>query len=283
MLDLNELEQLVAFADTGTLSKVAEEYHISTPSVTRSMKNLEEVFGVPLFNRTKNRIELNETGRIAVECARKVMEEASLAVRKVREYDAGLKTITVKSCAPAPLWKLLIQLNNRYPEMTVSSGICQNREVLEALNNGECDLAILPFMIHDENFVIKEYMQEKLFVCVPKNHELAGYKELSFQEINGFNFLLRSELGFWDTICREKMPASKFLVQSDEFTMNELIKSSSLPCFITDAVVTEGLSFLEDRVTIPLTDSEVNVVFYLTAVKAGKFYDRYSASNRVYI
>lgn len=283
MLDLNELEQLVAFADTGTLSKVAEEYHISTPSVTRSMKNLEEVFGVPLFNRTKNRIELNETGRIAVECARKVMEEASLAVRKVREYDAGLKTITVKSCAPAPLWKLLIQLNNRYPEMTVSSGICQNKEVLEALNNGECDLAILPFMIHDENFVIKEYMQEKLFVCVPKNHELAGYKELSFREINGFNFLLRSELGFWDTICREKMPASKFLVQSDEFTMNELIKSSSLPCFITDAVVTEGLSFLEDRVTIPLTDSEVNVVFYLTTVKAGKFYDRYSASNRVYI
>ena len=39
MLDLNELEQLIAFADTGTLSKVAEAFHISTPSVTRSMKN----------------------------------------------------------------------------------------------------------------------------------------------------------------------------------------------------------------------------------------------------
>ena len=38
MLDLNELEQLIAFADTGTLSKVAEAFHISTPSVTRSMK-----------------------------------------------------------------------------------------------------------------------------------------------------------------------------------------------------------------------------------------------------
>ena len=36
MLDLNELEQLIAFADTGTLSKVAEAFHISTPSVTRS-------------------------------------------------------------------------------------------------------------------------------------------------------------------------------------------------------------------------------------------------------
>ena len=37
MIDLNELSQLVAFADLGTLSRVAEEFHISTPSITRSM------------------------------------------------------------------------------------------------------------------------------------------------------------------------------------------------------------------------------------------------------
>lgn len=267
MLDLNELEQLIAFADTGTLSKVAEDFHISTPSVTRSMKNVEEAFGVPLFHRTKNRIELNETGSMAVEYARKVLDEAEHAVRRVREYNARRKTITVKSCAPAPLWKLLMQLNGRYPEMTISSGIGQNEEVLEALKRQECDFAILPFMIQDEHFVIKEYMKEKLFVCVPKNHELARYKELSFQIINGFNFLLRSELGFWDTICRKKMPASRFLVQTDEFTMNELIKSSSLPCFVTDAVMSQGAIDTEKRVSIPMTDSEVNVTFYLAVRK----------------
>lgn len=93
MLDLNELEQLIAFADTGTLSKVAEAFHISTPSVTRSMKNIEEEFGVFLFHRTKNRIELNETGKVAVECARKLLEEADHAVQSVRTYDAKLKQL----------------------------------------------------------------------------------------------------------------------------------------------------------------------------------------------
>lgn len=63
MLDLYELEQLTAFADLGTLSRVAEEFHISTPSVTRAMQSLEDSFGVPLFTRGKNRIELNENGR----------------------------------------------------------------------------------------------------------------------------------------------------------------------------------------------------------------------------
>ena len=36
-------------------------------------------------------------------------------------------------------------------------------------------------------------MQENLFVCVPPEHELAHYESLTFEEINGFNFLLRSE------------------------------------------------------------------------------------------
>ena len=61
MVDPYELKQLAAFADLGTLSRVAEEFHLSTPSVTRSMQHLEQYFGVPLFTRGKNKIGLNET------------------------------------------------------------------------------------------------------------------------------------------------------------------------------------------------------------------------------
>ena len=87
MIDLYELRQLTAFADLGTLSKVAEEFHISTPSVTRSMQHLEDAFGVPLFIRGKNRIELNDTGNTAVEYARKLLAEAEQAVAQVRAFD----------------------------------------------------------------------------------------------------------------------------------------------------------------------------------------------------
>ena len=115
MIDLYELRQLTAFADLGTLSKVAEEFHISTPSVTRSMQHLEDAFGVPLFIRGKNRIELNDTGNTAVEYARKLLAEAEQAVAQVRAFDQRQRTILVKSCAPAPLWKLLKALNAAQP------------------------------------------------------------------------------------------------------------------------------------------------------------------------
>ena len=76
MLDLNKLEQLTTFAGMGTLSVAAEKIHISQPTITKTMQHLEDVFGVSLFERGKNRITLNDTGIIAVEQARQLLSAA---------------------------------------------------------------------------------------------------------------------------------------------------------------------------------------------------------------
>ena len=133
------------------------------------------------------------------------------------------------------------------------SGLC----VLRAWQDGSCDIAVLPFPIDGGS----PFMQENLFVCVPKDHELATHKSLTFADINGFNFLLRTELGFWDALCREKMPASKFLVQTDNAVFDELVRASSLPCFSTDYGNLQG--GYPERVNIPLADEEAHVIFYL--------------------
>ena len=259
MLDLYELKHLVAFADLGTLSRVSEEFHISTPSVTRTMQHLEESFSVSLFTRGKNKIELNETGKVAVEYARRLLQEADRTLAQVQEFDQRRHTVVVKSCAPAPMWEALHRINAVQPGKIISSSVCQNEEVLNAWENGNCDVAILPFPIEGA----KRFMEEKLFVCLPKEHELAKHAFLNFAEINGFNFLLRSELGFWDTLCREKMPASKFLVQTDTEVFDELVRASSLPCFATDYGQQHNISTCPGRVNIPVADQEAEVVFYI--------------------
>lgn len=265
MLDLEDLKQLAAFADVGTLSKVAEIFHISTPSVTRSMKNLEDCFGVSLFNRSKNRIELNETGYLAVACAKKLLQEADQMLVQVRAFDERQKTIVVRSCAPAPMWELLKMLGSNYPGVTISSAIGQNDEVMDCLQQEACDIAILPFSVSVSGWKVEMFMREHLFACVPLDHELSGRSELRFSDLNGFNFLLRSELGFWDALCREKMPDSKFLVQTDESAFDELVKASSLLCFTTDYIRDRDSAY-PHRVNIPLIDVEANVTFYLISM-----------------
>ncbi|HIZ74637.1 MAG TPA: LysR family transcriptional regulator [Candidatus Mediterraneibacter stercoravium] len=271
MLDLLELEQLSAFADCGTLSKAAENLHISQPTITRTMQHLEDVFGVPLFLRSKNHIALNETGWKAVEYARELLKDAKEAVEGVRAFDRSLHTINVSSCAPAPLWNLLPALSESFPGMTISSAIKNNVSVLDDLRSENCTLAVLPEGLAPEDYCSVPFLKENLSICVPPDHELAGYSELSFAELNGYNFLLGTRLGFWDDMCREKMPASRFLVQTDQFTLQELIRESSLPCFVTDLTAEDKETF-GGRIIIPITDREAKVTFHLVFTEENKKY-----------
>ena len=76
MLELYQLVQLLAIAECGTISKAAEQLHLSQPALSRSMQKLEEELQVTLFDRQKNKITLNKNGRLAVEQARRVVEQA---------------------------------------------------------------------------------------------------------------------------------------------------------------------------------------------------------------
>ena len=266
MLNLLELEQLAAFAEYGTLSKAAEKLNISQPTITRTMQRLEEEFGVLLFERSKNHIALNETGEQAVSYAVQLLKDAKEAVDAVRAFDRSRHTITVSSCAPAPLWRLLPALSDAFPDMTLSSSIKNNASVLEDVKSGHCLLAVLPGIPEEgkipETYCCRPFMKENLAVCVPPDHVLAWYKEVSFEVLNGYNFLLGTRLGFWDDMCREKMPASRFLVQTDQFTMEELIRESSLPCFVTD-VAEYDEEIYGDRIVIPVSDQAAKITFHI--------------------
>ena len=280
MLDLNELEQFVTFAKYGTLSKTAEILNISQPTITRTMQHVEEAFEVTLFERGKNRIVLNETGEKAVECAEKLLREAENAIQTVQTFDKNMHTIKVESCAPAPLWTLLPDLTARFHENMISSRLTAIKEIVRHVREGECDIGILPGALKayenaecemqeekaEKDLVDVSYLREKLNVCIPKDHELAEKEELTMAQINGFNCLLRDQIGFWTDLCHEKMPASKFLVQTDEFAFEELIRASTLFCFTTN-FATDVNHLLKGRKVIPLTDPEADVTYHLICRK----------------
>lgn len=66
MPEIYQLRQLAAFAEYGTLSEAAEKLYLSQPALSRNMRKLEEDIGVPLFIRSKNKLELNENGRLVL-------------------------------------------------------------------------------------------------------------------------------------------------------------------------------------------------------------------------
>lgn len=83
---------------------------ITQPSVTRGMKRLEQELGVQLFDRSQsNRIILNDTGKIAVKEAKKLLAAKEDFVEKILNYDCAKRKIIVESVAPGPL-NFLVQV-----------------------------------------------------------------------------------------------------------------------------------------------------------------------------
>ena len=97
MIEIYLLEQLAAFAEYGTLSKAAEQLHISQPALSRSMKKLESEIGVTLFIRDSKKISLNETGVLAASLARSQVEQNKEIVSRIIAFDRSLQSICVGS------------------------------------------------------------------------------------------------------------------------------------------------------------------------------------------
>lgn len=260
MFELYQLEQLLAFAECGTLSGAAERLHLSQPALSRSMQRLEAELQVPLFDRQKNRIELNENGRMAVDYARKIVEQSRDMVGRVQAFDRSQRTILIGSCAPAPLWEIPPLLSDLYPDRTISSEIRENRVLLQGLRDGVYQLIILPYPLEEPGIACVKYGEEHLFFSLPPAHPLSGSKALYMKDLNGETMLLRNRLGFWRDVTDQKMPDTRFLEQED-VAFEELVKSSALPSFATDvALRREGNP--ANRVNIPILDDEANVTYY---------------------
>ncbi|MBR6343153.1 MAG: LysR family transcriptional regulator, partial [Selenomonadaceae bacterium] len=216
--------------------------------------------------RGKNRIRLNGTGQIAVEQAEKVLDATRQMMTAVREYDKSLRTIVVESCAPAPLWFAVPQLAKKYPAMTLSSSLAGNDEIMEHVREGSCHVGIVLTPPAEQGIHCRPYLRENLSICLPPNHPALqnAPASLDFRDINGFNCLLRSRLGFWDGLCRREMPASRFLVQEDDDEFQELMRNSTLPVFITN-LAKYSEEDMNGRVSVPIIDASANVTYYLVS------------------
>lgn len=260
MFELYQLEQLLIVADCGTLSGAAEQLHLSQSALSRSMQRLENEIQVPLFIRHKNKIELNENGKLAVEYARKILDQTGDMVNSIRDYDRKRRTIFVGSCAPAPLWNLIPALSDLYPDMTISSEIRDSEVLLQGLQDGTYQTILLPFSVEEKGIFCVKYKEEHLLFSLPPAHPLSGSSGLYLKDLNGESMLLRPQLGFWEHIINEKMQNTHFIVQKDT-DFDELVKASALPTFNSDLVIQrEGK--VPNRITIPILDEEVNVTYY---------------------
>lgn len=262
-MEFHQLEYFLAIIQYKTISNAANALSISQPAMTRAIQKLESELGFPLFDRINNRLVLNDYGELALEYAKNILSQKDKMLETLDNYHKSKISITIGSCAPAPLWGIKYICHELYPQVSIDTLISNdNIDLIEKFNNKELSLLILDYPINKQDIISQKVLSETLYIAANKDDPLAKKTSITFKELDGTNILLLSKTGYWHDVCKEMLPHSLLLVQDDIATYSALIKASSLPTFRTNITI-DKFKNIEDKVYIPITDQSATLSFYL--------------------
>jgi LysR family cyn operon transcriptional activator len=260
-METERLRQLEAISRLGSLSAAADELGFTQPTLSRSVRRLESDLGCELFTRTRNSMRLNERGRIVVEYAREILRTEQNMRRDLEALGGTMSSVSVGTCAPAPLWRITSALVTVRPGIMIAPKLMTEDQVERAIFSGDVDVAVTLRPLNLPSCESIPFMHEDLLLYVPEDDPLAGREEVSFSDMADRTFLVYADIGFWWDVCKQNLPRAKFIRQHDRVVFQELARTSKALLFAT---VSAGIEPFSGRVTVPISDEDAHASFYVS-------------------
>ncbi|MDQ6685344.1 MAG: hydrogen peroxide-inducible genes activator [Pseudomonadota bacterium] len=193
-MTLTELRYVVAVAREKHFGRAAEACSVSQPTLSVSIKKLEEELDVLLFERGTGEVGVTALGEEIVRQAQAVLEAAAAikeTARRRQDPLAGpLSLGVIYTIGPYLLPELVRRVIERVPQMPLILQENFTAKLLELLRNGELDCAIMAEPFPDTGLAIAPLYDEPFVVAVPKSHPLAKRKSISADELKQEKLLL---------------------------------------------------------------------------------------------
>lgn len=192
---LRQLEVFLATARLEHLGKAAAQLAMSQSAASDSLRELEDQFGIKLFDRLGKRLQLNQRGRQLLPRAEELLSRAgeleNLLLQQP-EHDAGSlrlgATLSIGNhlCIP-----LIDEYRHHYPQSQVSLEIGNTATISDKVAGFELDIGLIEGEINNPLLDIAPWREDDLAVFVSPRHPLALRKSLSQQDLLDAQWVLR--------------------------------------------------------------------------------------------
>ncbi|WP_043311183.1 LysR family transcriptional regulator [Pseudomonas sp. ML96] len=191
--DLADLRLLAAIASSGSLSKAAASIPVAVSAASTRLRLFEERCGLALFTRTAGGMSPTPAGRLVLERARSVLNEAEQLKEALKEL-SGQRRITLRLSAttvanstflPATLGPFLAD----YPEVDLQLIEQKSVEVLRAVQSGDCEIGVYDGNLPTGGLLSLPFRDDKLVMLVPRDHPLANRQVTQLRDALGYPFV----------------------------------------------------------------------------------------------
>src|ERR1700754_4838038 len=148
---LTQLRSFHAVASAGSFTRAAERLHVSQPTVTTQVKQLEQQYKIELFHRVGRRVRLTETGEQLLHVSRQIFSLEADALQLLG--DSGeLRSghLRVAAVGPHHVTKMLAAFNRRYPGIRITVSTGNSQDVLDRLLDYRADIGVLAQISRDK-------------------------------------------------------------------------------------------------------------------------------------
>jgi DNA-binding transcriptional LysR family regulator len=185
---LRQLEYLVAVAECGSVALAAERCHVSSPSISAAIAQLEQEFGLPLFiRRHAQGLSLTEGGRQFTEAARVVLAAGAALNDRAAELTGQVRGPLAVGClltfAQVVLPRLRRSFAEAHPEVEFRQSEHDHAALIEALRHARLDAALSYDLELPGDLDFLPLLPLAPYALLPEGHPLAGRAQVTAADL----------------------------------------------------------------------------------------------------
>ena len=226
---LHQLEIFKKVAELKSVTKASEQLFMSQPAVSIQLKNFQDQFKLPLFEIVGRKLYITEFGNEIAEAATKILDEVLAINYKSNLFEgklAGKLKLSIVSTAKYAMPYFLTDFIKKNDSVDVTMDVTNKMSVIRALENNECDFAMVSTIPKKLKIDTIELMSNQMFFVAGKDYKNST-KEVNLKDLNKSIFLFR-EKGSATRLAMERfLIKHKIEIQKKmELTSNEAVKQA---------------------------------------------------------
>lgn len=192
---LRQLEYFVAVGKSGSIAAASEKLHVSSPSISTSLGQLEAGLGVNLFVREHAKgLTLTKAGQRFLERTEHVLREADLLMTLAGEISGKIQGILSVGClmtfAQIVLPGLRRDFEQTYPDVRIEQTELNQAEIFNHLRRAELDIALTYDLDIPADLEFLALHELPPYVVLPEEHPLADRDSLSVTDLQDHAMVL---------------------------------------------------------------------------------------------
>jgi LysR family hydrogen peroxide-inducible transcriptional activator len=240
---LRQLQYLKLLAEHGSFSRAAQAAHVTQPTLSAGIQELEKILGAPLVDRARSGVILTAAGEETVRRAEAILTQADDLVQAARgagEPLAGrFRLGVIPTIAPFLLPKALPALRTRFPKLRLFLREDLTQRLVAALKSGALDAALIALPYDMTGLSWEHVEDDELLAAFPANHPATAHERVRPEELERDHLILLE-----DGHCLREHALAACGLNPPRASDDETFAATSLPTLVQMVGSGLGVSFL---------------------------------------